>query len=160
MTGGPRGAGAAGDPPRADVRIDTGLTADPLEPAAAVAAVTDPSCGGIGLFVGVVRDHHEGATVTGLTYEAWEDTAPGALRDAARAVVEEFGGVRALYAWHRVGALSVGDASVVVAASAPHRAEAIAATHRAIDRLKAEVPIWKHEHLADGSDRWPGIDTA
>lgn len=147
------------DPPRRGLRIDTGLTAAPLDPAAALAAVADPACGGIGLFVGVVRDHHEGQAVTGLTYEAWEREAAKGLRAVAESVGEEFADVRAVYAWHRTGPLAVGDASVVVAASAPHRAEAIAATGRAIDRLKADVPIWKHEHLADGTDRWPGIDT-
>lgn len=157
------GAGEGGlpqDPPRDGVRIDTGLTDAPLDPSAALAAVADPSCGGIGLFVGVVRDHHAGEAVSGLSYEAWHDAATAALDDVAASVADQFPDVRAVYAWHRTGALGIGEPSVVVAASAPHRAEAIAATHHLIDRLKADVPIWKHEHLADGTDRWPGIDTA
>lgn len=154
-TGDPPG----GDPPRADVRIDTGITAEPLDPGAAHRVVADPSCGGVAVFVGVVRDHHEGASVTGLTYEAWEDEAPAALRRVAREVAEEHTGVRAVYAWHRTGSLAVGEPSVVVAASAPHRAEALAACRELIDRLKAEVPIWKQEHLDGGGSRWPGIDT-
>ena len=149
----------AGDPPRQGARIDTGLTEDVLDPAAAFAAVSDPSCGGVAVFLGVVRDHHAGEAVTGLTYEAWLEEAPGALRRVAEEVAEEFGDVRAVYAWHRLGALDVGEPSVVVAASAPHRAEAFAASRRVIDRLKAEVPIWKHEHLAEGDSRWPGVDT-
>lgn len=138
--------------------MDTGITADELGVVAAVAAVSDPSCGGVGLFLGVVRDQHEGRAVTGLTYEAWEEQAPGALRRVAEEVVREHADVRAVYAWHRIGELTVGETSVVVAASAPHRAEAFAACRNLIDRLKAEVPIWKQEHLVDGSARWPGID--
>lgn len=147
------------DPPRTGVRIDTGITAEPLDVGAAHEQVSDPSCGGVAVFVGVVRDHHEGDAVTGLTYEAWEDEAPVALRRVAREVAEVHTGVRAVYAWHRTGALAVGESSVVVATSAPHRAEALAACRDVIDRLKAEVPIWKQEHLEDGDSRWPGIDT-
>lgn len=148
-----------GDPPRTSVRIDTGITDRPIDPEAAVAAVTDPECGGIGLFLGVVRNHHLGDPVTGLTYEAWTEQAEQELRACAEAVAERHPGVRAVHARHRLGALEVGEVSVVVAASAPHRAEAIAAAAALIEDLKARVPIWKHEHLASGDDRWPGMDT-
>ena len=147
------------DPSRADVRIDTAITDDPLDAAAAYPAVADPSCGGVAVFVGVVRDHHEGESVQGLTYEVWEEQAQAALRRVAVEVAEVHRAVRAVYARHRTGALGVGEPSVVVAASAPHRGEAFAACRELIDRLKAEVPIWKQEHLADGDSRWPGIDT-
>lgn len=135
------------------------LRTRPLDPAQVLASVADPSCGGIGLFVGVVRDHHEGDPVTGLTYEAWAEEAEPAMRRVAEQVAAAHPGVRALTAHHRTGPLEIGDASVVVAASAPHRDQAIAATHDLIDRLKAEAPIWKREHLAAGDDRWPGLDT-
>lgn len=142
------------------MRVTTAITDQPLDVAAALAEVTHPQAGGVGLFVGVVRDHHEGEAVTGLDYESWEGRADEELRRVADEVAARFPGVRAVHAVHRVGPLTVGDPSVVVAVSAPHRDEALAATHTLIDRLKDEVPIWKREHLADGSSRWPGTDTA
>lgn len=135
------------------------LTEQPLDVDDAARWVADPSCGGIGLFAGVVRDHHEGEAVTGLTYEAWAEEAEPALRRVAEDVAAAHPAVRALTARHRIGALEIGEVSVVVAASAPHRAQALAATQALIDRVKAEVPIWKREHLAAGRDRWPGLDT-
>lgn len=147
------------DPPRGEVRITTGLTTDPLDAASAVADVAHREAGGIGLFLGVVRDHHEGAAVEGLAYEAWEERAAAELRRLAEEVAEAFPGVRAVHARHRLGALDIGEPSVVVAVSAPHRDEALDATRALIDRLKDEVPIWKHESLRDGSTRWPGTDT-
>lgn len=146
------------DPPRRAPTVETFLTEEPLDVGAAYAAVAHPECGGVGLFAGVVRNHHEGDAVDGLVYEAWESRAEEALRDVARAVLEEYPDVRSVYAGHRLGPLSVGEVSVVVAASAPHRAEAIAATRSLIDRLKSTVPIWKQEELADGRSRWPGAE--
>ncbi len=144
------------DPPRGEPAVTAFLTADPLDVAAAFPAVAHPEAGGVGLFVGTVRNHHEGDAVTGLEYEAWEERAEDALRGVAAEVLDAFPGTRAVYLAHRVGALEVGEVSVVVAASAPHRAEAIAAAQALIDRLKEQVPIWKKEHLAEGGHRWPG----
>jgi len=144
------------DPPRAQPRITTRLTPEPLDAGAAHRDVDDPACGGIGLFLGVVRDHHEGDAVDHLEYEAWEDQAGPALEAVAREVVERFPGVRAVHLSHRLGRLEVGDVSVIVATSAPHRAEALDAARFGIDHLKATVPIWKHEFLIDGTERWPG----
>lgn len=144
------------DPPRGATRVTALLTTRPLDLAAAQADVADDTCGGIGLFAGVVRNHHEGDAVAHLEYEAWEEQAQPALEAVGHAVLEAHPSVRAVHLAHRLGRLEVGEVSVVVAASAPHRAEAIHAAHDAIDRLKASVPIWKHEHLADGTSRWPG----
>jgi len=147
------------DPPRDAPRIATFITSDVLDPARALTDVAHPEAGGVGLFVGVVRDHHEGEAVDALTYEAWEERAETELRRLAEEVAARFDGIRAIHASHRLGPLGIGDASVVVAVSAPHRDEALDATRVLIDRLKEEVPIWKHEHLTDGTSRWPGIDT-
>ena len=117
-------------------------------------AVRDPSCGGVALFVGVVRDHDHGDGVEALDYEAH----PGALEAmvrTCRTVADRTDGVR-VAAVHRVGALAVGDLAVVVAAAAPHRAQAFDACRDLIDTLKTETPIWKHQHLADGSSEWVG----
>lgn len=149
----------APDPPRAEPRIVTLLTTSPLDVAAAYAAVNHPQSGGIGLFAGVVRDHHEGAAVVSIEYEAWDERAGPALEAVARGVVDRYPGVRAVYVAHRLGPLEVGEASVVVAASAPHRHEAIDAATALIDDLKTSVPIWKREELASGAHRWPGTDT-
>jgi molybdopterin synthase catalytic subunit len=126
---------------------DTELSVDEVRAAAA-----DPAAGGIALFVGTVRDHDHGRTVTALTYTA-HPSAAAELRTVAEKVAAEFD-VRALAAVHRVGDLAVGDLAVVVAVACPHRAEAFAACHALIDRLKESVPIWKHQSFADGESEW------
>lgn len=146
------------DPPRAEVRIHTALHESPLDVAAAQDFVADRESGGVGLFLGVVRDHHAGDAVDHLVYSSFEQEALGRLDGVVVDVAEEFTGVRAVWVEHRLGRLDVGDIAVVAAASAPHRDEAFAATRALIDRTKAEVPIWKHEHLVDGTTRWPGAD--
>lgn len=139
-------------------KIEVVLTSEPLDLAAAYDSVSRPDCGGVGLFCGVVRDHDSGRAVAGLEYEAWEDEAPRAMRVVAEEVVADLPAVRAVHLAHRTGRLAVGEISVVVAASAPHREEAFAATRALIDRLKATVPIWKREEFADGTVAWPGTD--
>jgi len=125
---------------------------DPLDPAEVLAAVADPAAGGVNLFSGVVRDHDHGAAVDHLEYLA-HPTAEARLEEVAAAVAAEFD-VRALAAVHRTGVLHVGDIAVLVAVAAAHRDQAYAASRALIDRLKAEVPIWKHQYLADGAEEW------
>ncbi|MDX1657631.1 MAG: molybdenum cofactor biosynthesis protein MoaE [Nitriliruptorales bacterium] len=137
--------------------VEVVLTSDVLRVEDAVAHVTRPDCGGIGVFLGVVRD--EGGTVAALEYEAWEEAADPAMRTVADTVLDAHPDVRAVYLAHRLGRLAVGETSVIVAASAPHRPAAFAATRALIDELKAEVPIWKREEFRDGSARWPGTDS-
>ncbi|HEX6515570.1 MAG TPA: molybdenum cofactor biosynthesis protein MoaE [Nocardioidaceae bacterium] len=131
-----------------DIR-DTDLQVDEV-----VAAVSDAAAGGLTLFVGAVRDHDENKSVVGLEYTA-HPTALERLREVAEDVAREYD-VLALAAVHRVGRLSIGDAAVVVAAAAAHRGEAFDASRELIDRLKATVPIWKHQLFADGTDEWVG----
>jgi molybdopterin synthase catalytic subunit len=126
---------------------DTELSVDEV-----LAAVADPTAGGVALFAGTVRDHDHGQTVTALSYTA-HPSAAAELRTVAEKVAGEFD-VRALAAVHRVGDLAVGDLAVVVAVACPHRAEAFAACHALIDRLKDSVPIWKHQSFADGESEW------
>ncbi|MCZ2525722.1 molybdenum cofactor biosynthesis protein MoaE [Streptomyces sp. HB2AG] len=118
------------------------------------AAVGDDAAGGTALFVGTVRDHDGGAPVTALSYSA-HPGAESELRRVAEKVAADFP-VRAMAAVHRVGDLRVGDLAVVVAVSCPHRAEAFEACRRLIDDLKREVPIWKHQTFADGTEEWVG----
>ena len=115
-------------------------------------AVADPAAGGVNLFVGAVRDHHGGQSVTSLDYSA-HPSAIDRLREVASGVVEEFE-VIALAAVHRTGHLEVGDTAVIVAVSAAHRGQAYDASRALIDRLKATVPVWKHQVFADGEEEW------
>lgn len=119
-----------------------------------LAAVSDPSTGGICLFVGTVRDVDRGKSVTELEYTA-HPSVSDVLRDVTDEIASTFP-VNALAAVHRVGELKVGDVAVVVAAAAPHRAEAFAACRRLIDELKARVPIWKRQLFDDGDAEWIG----
>ncbi len=117
-------------------------------------AVEDPGAGGVVSFTGLVRDSDGGRDVTQLEYEAHPD-AGAALERVARAVAADLP-VLGLAAVHRTGLLEVGDLAVVVAASAPHRAEAFEGARRLIDDLKAQVPVWKRQVFADGDEEWVG----
>ncbi|MEO7269317.1 MAG: molybdenum cofactor biosynthesis protein MoaE [Knoellia sp.] len=120
-----------------------------------LAAVQHPTCGGITVFVGVVRDHDRGQDVASLDYSV-HPTAQSRLTEVAGVVAARSGAVR-LAALHRSGHLEIGDVAVVVGASAPHRDAAFAACRDLIDTLKAEVPIWKHQHLGAGGTEWVGM---
>lgn len=128
------------------------LREDPLDPAEVLAAVDDPSAGGVNLFVGVVRDHDHGERVDHLDYTA-HPSALDRLAEVAQGVAEEFE-VVALAAVHRTGRLEIGDTAVLVAVSAAHRDQAYDASRALIDRLKAGVPVWKHQVFGDGRDEW------
>jgi molybdopterin synthase catalytic subunit len=123
-----------------------------IDVAEVLAALDDDASGGLTLFVGRVRDHDHG--LGGLEYSA-HPTALEALRRVCDAVAEEHD-VRGVAAVHRVGRLEIGDIAVVVATTAAHRGDAFAASRALIDTLKAEVPIWKHQLFADGSEEWVG----
>jgi len=118
-------------------------------------AVRHPACGGIALFVGVVRDHDHGDSVTSLDYEA-HPSALESMRAVLDAVQARSAALR-LAAVHRTGALEIGDLAVVVAAAAPHRGQAFDAARDVIDTLKAQTPIWKHQRLGNGSTEWVGL---
>ena len=126
----------------------------PLDVAEVLAAVDDAGAGGVVSFTGLVRDSDGGKGVTELEYVAHPDAAD-ALRRVAERIAADLP-VRALAAVHRTGLLAVGDVAVVVAASAPHRAEAFEAARRLIDELKAEVPVWKRQVFRDGTQEWVG----
>lgn len=119
-------------------------------------AVRHPGAGGVAVFVGIVRDRAEGQDVARLDYEAHPELAVVEMRRVLESVVRDHAGAR-LAATHRVGPLAIGDLAVVVAASAPHRAEAFAACRAAIDRIKETVPIWKKEWGPDGSAIWVNL---
>ncbi len=120
-------------------------------------AVEHPGAGGICIFLGVVRNHAEGKSVSRLEYEAHESLADKEMRRVLDGVVAEHVGAR-IAAVHRVGPLEVGDVAVCVAASAPHREEAFAACRKSIDRIKQTVPLWKKEWGLDGDAHWVNLE--
>jgi len=126
----------------------------PLDVTQVLESVEDDASGGVTLFVGRVRDHDGGKGVVALDYTA-HPTAEATLRAVCERVAERHP-VHAIAAVHRVGELTIGDLAVVVAASAGHRGQAFDAARDLIDTLKAEVPIWKHQRFADGTDEWVG----
>jgi molybdopterin synthase catalytic subunit len=142
-------------PDRAASRLRlVGLRETPLDVAEVIASLDDDSSGGLTVFVGRVRDQDHGLDVTGLEYSA-HTTAPDELRRVCEEVAQRYD-VRGVAAVHRVGRLEVGDLAVVVATSAAHRGDAFEASRALIDTLKAQVPIWKHQRFADGSEEWVG----
>lgn len=125
------------------------VTTDPLSIDEAYAAVRRDDCGAVALFVGAVRDHHDGKKVTRISYSAFKEMAEQEFaRIAAEAAARWKIGV--VYLAHRTGKLEIGDASVVIAVSAPHRAEAFEACRHAIEALKKMAPIWKEEFYETG----------
>jgi molybdopterin synthase catalytic subunit len=117
--------------------------------------VLDPACGGTALFVGTTRSPNQGREVEELQYEVHPELARPELERVGRAAAARHG-LGAVYLAHRVGVVRAAEASVIVAASAPHRAEAFAGCRELIDELKATVPIWKKELWAGGG-RWVGV---
>jgi molybdopterin converting factor subunit 1 len=126
----------------------------PLELSEVVDAVSGPGLGGVVTFRGDVRDASHGKRVVRLEYEAYVPMAERKLAEIGRAVGEEHGARVAIV--HRVGALSPGEAAVVIAAAAPHRAPAFRACEATLERLKRDAPIWKREVYEDGSE-WVGM---
>jgi molybdopterin synthase catalytic subunit len=130
-------------------RVHVRVSEDPLSLDALVRGVGRPAAGAIVMFCGVTRD------VDRLDYEAYREMAEARIETIVSDCVERHG-LQAAAAEHRVGEVALGEPSVAVAVSAPHRAEAFAGAREAIDRIKAEVPIWKREPAPDGSMRWVG----
>jgi molybdopterin synthase catalytic subunit len=149
----PVGGGAADDDDDDEGTL-IALTEEPIDVARILAFVGDPSCGGVALFLGTARDVHDGRAVARLEYEAYPAMATKVLGELARATRARVPDVRKLALVHRLGLVPIGEASVAVAASAPHRAEAFDACRFAIDELKAKAPIWKKERFREGDARW------
>ncbi|MBD3752486.1 MAG: molybdenum cofactor biosynthesis protein MoaE [Micrococcales bacterium] len=131
----------------------------PLDLAAHIAAVSDPTVGGIATFIGTVRDHDPGAhgEVTLLEYSSHPD-AERILGEIAASCLAETDAECAIAVTHRIGKLAVGDLAVVVAVSSAHRAPAFEVCRALIERIKTDLPIWKRQHEHDGTASWVGLD--
>ena len=129
------------------------LTDQPLRPEALLEEVAGPGRGATTLFVGTVRGRHAGRAVAGIDYSAYPPMAERVLARIESELAAEHPGA-AVRIVHRTGALSVGEISFVIAIGAPRRVAAFAAARLALERVKREVPIWKHERYADGTAAW------
>lgn len=133
-----------------------GISEEPLDISAHMAAVSAPDIGGIATFIGTVRNHSPDAAgeVVELVY-----TAHPSAGDVIEGIVGEVGAQHPqvlLAASHRIGTLDIGDTAIVVTAGSAHRAEAFEACRLLVEEIKARIPVWKKQVLADGSYTWVG----
>ena len=125
------------------------VTTEPLSIDEAYGAVHRDGCGAIALFAGTVRDHHEGKKVVSISYSAFQEMAVKEFERIGREARAKWP-IGEIYIAHRTGKLEIGEASVVIAVSSAHRAEAFEACRHAIESLKKMAPIWKEEFYDSG----------
>jgi molybdopterin synthase catalytic subunit len=125
----------------------------PIDPAAVLAEVGDAGDGAVLLFLGTVRDHADGRAVSGMEYDAYEEMAADVLRLIADEAAARLGTPRVVVV-HRVGELAIGEVSVAIAVSSPHRDTAYDASRFVIEEIKRRLPVWKHERFLAGEARW------
>ncbi|MHA7270039.1 molybdenum cofactor biosynthesis protein MoaE [Arthrobacter sp. HLT1-20] len=139
--------------------VSAQLSASPISVDAAIAAVESEAAGAVVTFSGVVRNHDGGKDVTRLSYSA-HPLALGVLNDVVQSVAQSTadpdGHPVRVWVAHRVGALNIGDPALVCAVASSHRAEAFELCSALVERIKAEVPIWKEQFFSDGSVEWVG----
>jgi len=133
---------------------DFRLSEEPLSLDAVVEEVADARAGAIATFTGTTRIESRGRTVRWLDYEAYAEMAEDVMAGIAAQLKERYD-LCAVAIHHRVGRVGIGEPSVVIAVSAPHRADALAACKDAIDVLKESVPVWKKE-VYEGGEEWIG----
>ncbi len=142
-----RGAGPG--PARSRVAIVRGS----IDPGEVLALVGGAGDGAVLLFLGTVRDHADGRRVDGLRYEAYQEMAEGVLGTIADEAAGQIGSDR-IAVVHRIGDLAIGEVSVAIAVSSPHRAEAYQASRYVIEEIKKRLPVWKLEQYVDGEAAW------
>jgi MoaE-MoaD fusion protein len=130
------------------------LTSDPIDLGAVVAEVADERAGAIATFLGTTRIESRGHTVVHLEYEAYEGMAERVMAEIADTLASRYDLCKVAIT-HRVGRVAIGETSVAIAVSAPHREHALAACKEAIDTLKVDVPLWKKEVYESGEE-WIG----
>lgn len=127
---------------------DSALTTDIFSPIEQF-----PQCGGIGIFIGTVRNHHEGQAVKALQYTSYAPIAEKMIRQIEQEIQQKHQ-VHYVRVIHRVGYLDIGEKAIIAIAYAEHRREAFAACEEAVERVKHEVPVWKEEFYLDGSSQF------
>jgi molybdopterin synthase catalytic subunit/molybdopterin converting factor small subunit len=130
------------------------LTEDPIDLDGVVAEVRRAEAGAIATFSGTTRIHSRGRTVLRLEYEAYPGMAEKVMEEIANRLKEKYD-LCEVAITHRIGRVGIGEASVAIAVSAPHRDDALAACKEAIDSLKEQVPLWKKE-VYEGGEEWIG----
>ncbi len=129
------------------------VAAEAIDPAEVLARVGSDRDGATLLFLGVVRDHADDRPVSGMRYDAYEEMAGEVLSTIAEEAAQRLGTDRVAVV-HRFGELAIGEVSVAIAVSSPHRAEAYEASRYVIEQLKERLPVWKKEHYVDGVSEW------
>ena len=129
-------------------------TSAAIDPAEAIAAVSDPGFGGIDVFIGRVRTRSQGRQCVGIHYDMFDPLALAVFRRAAEASIEAHDPQARCYIAHAKGKLAVGDLAVVVAFASAHRDAAFRGCRQAIEAVKHQAPIWKQEHFSDGGAAW------
>ncbi len=129
------------------------ISQKPIDPAKALASVMNDDAGGTVLFIGTIRNQTDGKRVKGLEYQVYRRMAQREIAELEKEIRKRWP-VKSITLVHREGKLKVGDVSVVVAISAPHRGEAFDAARYAIDRIKDSFPIWKREKFKGGRYAW------
>jgi molybdopterin synthase catalytic subunit len=129
------------------------ITRDVIDVQQVLGSVGSPADGATVLFLGTVREENDGRPVCGMRYDAYVEMAERVLRDIVDDAATRLGSDRVAVV-HRIGELAVGDVSVAIVASAPHRADAFDAARYVIEQIKQRLPVWKHEHYTGGASRW------
>jgi molybdopterin synthase catalytic subunit len=129
------------------------ITESPIDLNQVLALAHHAKAGAIVLFSGEARNHHEGQAVDLLEYEAHVEMAEALIATILEEAKQKWG-LHFAFAQHRIGKVGISESAVVVVTSASHRQEAYEANRHIIDRIKAEVPIWKKEHLSNGKAEW------
>lgn len=128
------------------------VTTDRLDPEAIKSLVSDSTTGAVVVFSGDVRNHDHGRDVVSLTYES-HPSAGEVLRSVMESLANDLD-VTHIAAAHRVGPIPIGEAALVVAVGSSHRGDAFGACRDIVDHIKLQLPVWKHQHFADGTDEW------
>lgn len=129
------------------------ISESPIDPSAVRAEMSDPACGALVVFEGLVRNHHEGRDVTRLHYTHHPVLASKEGQQILEETLAKFP-ITSAQAIHRVGTLEIGECAVITITTSPHREAAFEANRYLIDEIKARVPIWKQETYADGDIEW------
>jgi len=133
--------------------IHASIVHTPIDTAEVLSRVGAPEDGAVLLFLGTVRNHADGQSVDGMTYESYERMAGPVLTEIAHEAAEKLGTDRVAVV-HRVGQLAIGEVSVAIAVSSPHRAQAYDASRYVIEEIKKRLPVWKREHYSAGHSEW------